>query len=90
MLIEGGFLSNPSEAARIATPAYRQAEAEAIAAAIDNYRAATSVTNRPPTILADDTSKQRPSLSITPGSLGDAGQRSVHWRQQQFRAGPGG
>ena len=73
VLIEGGFLSNPSEAARIATPAYRQAEAEAIASAIENYRAATNVTNRPPTILADDSSKQRPSLSITPGSLGMQG-----------------
>ena len=73
VLIEGGFLSNPSEAARIATPAYRQAEAEAIAAAIENYRAATNVGNKPPTILADDGNKQRPSLSITPGSLGMQG-----------------
>ena len=73
VLIEGGFLSNPSEAAKIATPAYRQAEAEAIASAIENYRAATNVTNRPPTILANDSSKQRPSLSITPGSLGMQG-----------------
>ena len=31
VLVEGGFVSNPAEAARIAVPAYRQAEAEAIA-----------------------------------------------------------
>ncbi len=75
VLIEGGFVSNPSEAAKIATPAYRQAEAEAIAAAIENYRAATSTgSSKPPTILADDSStKPRPSLSITPGSLGMQG-----------------
>ena len=34
VLIEGGFLSNPREAARIATPAYRQLLAESIAAAL--------------------------------------------------------
>ena len=69
VLIEGGFVSNPSEAAKIATPAYRQAEAEAIASAIDNYRAATSPTGKPPTMLVNDGNTNRPSLSITPGSM---------------------
>ena len=68
VLIEGGFVSNVAEAARIATPAYRQAEAEAIALAIDNYRAATAV-NGPPPILAGAGKPEHPSLSITPGMV---------------------
>lgn len=35
LLIEGGYLSNPLEARRIADPVYRQAMAEAIAAALE-------------------------------------------------------
>lgn len=35
VLIEGGYLSNPAEARRIATPAYRQALAEALAKALE-------------------------------------------------------
>jgi N-acetylmuramoyl-L-alanine amidase len=35
VLIEGGFLSNPAEAAQISTPAYRQKLAEAVAAALE-------------------------------------------------------
>lgn len=34
VLVEGGFLSNPTEARRIATPAYRQQLAEALAGAL--------------------------------------------------------
>ena len=52
VLIEGGFVSNLQEASRIATPAYRQAEAEAIALAIRNYQTATNMGNTPPPILA--------------------------------------
>ena len=71
VLVEGGFVSNVQEAARIAQPAYRQAEAEAIALAVGNYMAATAVNNGPQTILADaDANKQKPSLSITPGMVG--------------------
>ena len=42
ILIEGGFLSNPAEALKIATPAYRQELAEAVAAALDDRAAAGS------------------------------------------------
>jgi N-acetylmuramoyl-L-alanine amidase len=67
VLIEGGFVSNVQEAGRIATPAYRQAEAEAIAGAIQNYITATGMGNVSMPILAGG---QRPSpLSINPGAL---------------------
>lgn len=67
VLIEGGFVSNPQEASRIATPAYRQAEAEAIALAIQNYQTATGMGNTSMPVLAGS---QRPSaLSVAPGSL---------------------
>ncbi len=71
VLVEGGFVSNVQEAARIAQPAYRQAEAEAIALAIGNYMAATNVGSRPPMLAsAEPPPNQRPSLSITPGMIG--------------------
>ena len=68
VLIEGGFVSNVQEAARIATPAYRQAEAEAIALAISNYQAATAAPGPQP-ILAGPAKSEHPSLSITPGMI---------------------
>jgi N-acetylmuramoyl-L-alanine amidase len=67
VLIEGGFVSNVQEASRIATPAYRQAEAEAIALAIQNYMTATNAGPRLP-ILAGATPEHSP-LSLPPGSL---------------------
>ena len=70
VLVEGGFVSNPAEAARIAVPAYRQAEAEAIALAIQNYRSAINVGSSMDPIMAGGTGSQHPSLSITPGSVG--------------------
>ncbi len=69
VLIEGGFVSNPSEAARIAQPAYRQAEAEAIALAIQNYQSATNVTGPPPMLVDGSAPGDHPSLSITPGQV---------------------
>jgi len=42
VLVEGGFLSNPSDARLIATPQYRQEEAQCIAIAVRNYRNAVS------------------------------------------------
>ncbi len=69
VLIEGGFVSNPSEASRIAQPAYRQAEAEAIALAIQNYQSATNVTGPPPMLVNGNTPGDHPSLSITPGQV---------------------
>lgn len=71
VLIEGGFVSNLQEASRIATPAYRQAEAEAIALAIRNYQTATNMGNTPPPILASGgnaPSGQTP-LTMTPGTF---------------------
>ncbi len=69
VLIEGGFVSNTQEASRIATPAYRQAEAEAISMAISNYMTATNVGgSKPPPIMAG-TSGEHPMLSISPGGL---------------------
>jgi N-acetylmuramoyl-L-alanine amidase len=44
VLIEGGFVSNVDEARRISFPAYRQAMAEAIVLAIDNFKIATEDT----------------------------------------------
>lgn len=38
VLIEGGFLSNPQDSRRIATPAYRQQMAGSILQAVQNYR----------------------------------------------------
>ena len=69
VLIEGGFVSNPSEAARIAQPAYRQAEAEAIALAIQNYQNATNVSGPPPMLVDGNTPADHPSLTITPGQM---------------------
>ncbi len=40
VLFEGGFLSNPAEARKIATPAHRKKIAVALAKGIDNYREA--------------------------------------------------
>jgi N-acetylmuramoyl-L-alanine amidase len=44
VLIEGGFLSNPSDARLIATAQYRQEEAQCIAIAVRNYRNAVNLT----------------------------------------------
>ena len=42
VLVEGGFLSNPRDAALIATSQYRQEEAQCIAIAVRNYRKAVN------------------------------------------------
>jgi hypothetical protein len=49
VLVEGGFLSNPRDAALIATSQYRQEEAQCIAIAVRNYRNAV---NPAPPMLA--------------------------------------
>ncbi len=41
VLVEGGFVSNDAEARKIAEPSYRQALADAIVVAIENFRSAT-------------------------------------------------
>ena len=70
VLIEGGFVSNAQEAQRIAQPSYRQAEAEAISLAINNYIAATNVPGQQPILAGNNAGSQKPSLSITPGMMG--------------------
>ena len=52
VLIEGGFVSNSDEARRISFPGYRQAMAEAIVLAIDNFKAATEDSPPPTAPLA--------------------------------------
>jgi N-acetylmuramoyl-L-alanine amidase len=42
VLVEGGFLSNPGDAQLIATPQYREEEAQCISIAVRNYRAAVN------------------------------------------------
>lgn len=42
VLVEGGFLSDPAEAQRIATPLYRQQLASAIALGVQNFNAAVN------------------------------------------------
>jgi len=71
VLIEGGFLSNSSDALRIATPAYRQQMAGSILQAVQNYRnavgprqslpvASAANDNRPniPTVVTSPTARQ--------------------------------
>ncbi len=84
VLIEGGFVSNVQEAAKIATPAYRQAEAEAIALAIDNYRAATAVPGRRP-ILAGPAPGEHPVPEHHAGLGPDAERHPVHRREHAAR-----
>ena len=48
ILIDGGYLSHPEEAGKIATEAYRQTLAEAIAKGVQNYQKARTKRNRLP------------------------------------------
>lgn len=50
ILVEGGYLSNPREARRIADPAYRQKLAEAVAAALINKTAPRTAQAEPKTV----------------------------------------
>lgn len=71
VLIEGGFVSNPQEAGRIAQPAYRQAMAECIVQGIGNYqRATTGVAAQPAPILASGTGKDRGGAPLAIGANG--------------------
>lgn len=47
VLIEGGFLSNPTDAKMIATPKYRQTLAESVLQAVENYRKAVGTQSGP-------------------------------------------
>ena len=71
VLIEGGFVSNPQEASRIAQPAYRQAMAECIVQGIGNYqRATTGAASQPAPILANGTGKDRGGSPLAIGASG--------------------
>jgi hypothetical protein len=53
VLIEGGFLTNPRDAVRIASPAYRELLADAIVRGVMAYnRAVTRGSGRPPEAIA--------------------------------------
>jgi len=58
VLIEGGFVSNPSDSRKIATTQYRQNMAFCIAAAAQNYRNAVGM-QPPPTLVAGQSVKVR-------------------------------
>lgn len=71
VLIEGGFVSNPQEASRIAQPAYRQAMAECIVQGIGNYqRATTGAAAQPAPILANGTGTNRGGSPLAIGASG--------------------
>ena len=72
VLIEGGFVSNPQEASRIAQPAYRQAMAECIVQGIGNYQRATvgNAPSQPAPILANGTGKDRGGSPLAIGADG--------------------
>lgn len=50
VLVEGGFVSNPSDSRKIATTQYRQNMAFCIAAAVQNYRNAVGAQTPPPLV----------------------------------------
>lgn len=61
VLIEGGFLSNSSDARRIATPAYRQQMAGSILQAVQNYCNAVGPRHSMPVAAVD---KDRPNVPV--------------------------
>ena len=54
-LVECGYLSNDTEARRIATPEFRQQIAESLAAGVQNYSAALAALRTPPTPVPEPT-----------------------------------
>ena len=66
VLIEGGFLSNPNDARRIATAAYRQQMAGSILQAVQNYRNAVGARPTfPVATAANDPAKPNVPVVIT-------------------------
>jgi N-acetylmuramoyl-L-alanine amidase len=66
VLMEGGFLSNSSDAVRINTVAYRQQMAQSILQAVQNYRSAVGMTAPLPVTSYDDRTKLKEPIVITP------------------------
>ena len=90
VLVEGGFLSNPGDARLIATPLYRQEEAQCIAIAVRNYR--NAVNYAPPmmggssVVVRDDVQAPEPPKPVAEpphaeekpaGPAADAGRASL-------------
>jgi len=68
VLIEGGFLSNPNDARRIATALYRQQMAGSILQAIQNYRNAVGPRQSLPVASAADPIKPSGPTVVTPST----------------------
>ena len=66
VLIEGGFLSNPNDARRIATATYRQQMAGSILQAIQNYRNAVGPRQSLPVASVANSTKSSGPTVITP------------------------
>ncbi|HEY1583358.1 MAG TPA: N-acetylmuramoyl-L-alanine amidase [Chthoniobacterales bacterium] len=69
VLVEGGFLNDPVEGARIATAHYRQLLGAAIAEAVTNYNRAVNFEAQGPTLVSSASNLPPHTRSIT-GSLG--------------------
>jgi N-acetylmuramoyl-L-alanine amidase len=69
VLIEGGFLSNPRDAQLIATPQYREEEAQCIALAVRNYRNAV---NSVPPLPSGHSVVVRDDIDLTPAPIAEA------------------
>jgi N-acetylmuramoyl-L-alanine amidase len=65
VLLEGGFLSNPDEGRRIATPQYRRQLGLAIAQAVQNYDAAVNFRSSGPTLAVATNNLPPHERSIT-------------------------
>jgi len=66
VLVEGGFLSNRREAARCASPAYREALASAIATAIITHRGPLKSDPVPSAAPAPNATPTPPPLAVSP------------------------
>ena len=63
VLVEGGFLSNPFDSRKIATPQFRQNMAFCINAAVQNYRNAVGPA---PSLMVGQSVKLRDQVEVTP------------------------
>jgi len=65
VLVEGGFLSNPNDARRIATASYRQQMAASIVQAVQNYRNAVGTQPTLPVVSNDTVGTEASTSSST-------------------------
>ena len=71
VLIEGGFVSNAQEAARIAQPVYRQTIAECIVQAIGNYQRA--IGQQPNGLLVGNGGAKSPAMNVANPGMNNLG-----------------